>query len=616
MPTSIESFKSGIKEGLLREFGLDVEISDLVLNETKKEIEGDYTLVLFPLVGRIKQSLESITARLSQRLKVEMSDQVKEINVISGFLNFTLNDKYWINQLKEIQEFTRFDHIDKKNETVLVEFSSPNTNKPLHLGHVRNILLGWSVSKILETCGYRVVKTQIINDRGIAICKSMLAWQKYGNEETPESSGIKGDFLVGKYYREFEDRFGLEYTSWQNSSQGNKVFLKASKPDEDKKQYFGKFKNEYFNAFSALGKEARDLLIKWEAQDEGTVNLWRKMNGWVYAGFDKTYAALGVKFDKLYYESETYLLGKDLIQNGLENGYFTQKEDNSIWVDLEDVGLDKKILLRSDGTSVYITQDLGTAQKRYEDHQAKKMIYVVGDEQDYHFQVLFETLKKLKAPYADGLYHLSYGMVDLPSGKMKSREGNVVDADMLISDVIKEVETMAVERGELMDLSKVEREAIYQKIGMAALKYFILRVNPRKRMTFIPEESVDIQGQTGPYIQNAFVRIQSIKRKLDEKIISNFNEHKNIVESEKSLIKAMATYPSEIQKAAKDYDPSTLASYAYDLAKKFHKLYHDVRILNAETDSARVFRLILAENVARVLQHSMQLLGIDMPDKM
>ena len=459
-------------------------------------------------------------------------------------------------------------------------------------------------------------KTKVINDRGIAICKSMLAWQKDPEAKTPESSGIKGDHLVGDYYVAFERLFQEEYKQWQQSDEGQALFSMSHQSEQTQETFFKAYKNQYFNEHSQLGKEARSLLLAWEDGDQEVRALWSMMNEWVYQGWEHTYDQLGVSFDSKDYESLTYLLGKDIIDGGLEAGIFERDDDQSVWIDHTDIGLDRKILLRSDGTSVYMTQDLGTAQMRYERVGAQRMIYVVGDEQDYHFQVLFETLKKLNVPYAEGLYHLSYGMVDLPSGKMKGREGTIVDADDLIKEVISEVEASAVERGELEDLTKEERQDIYRKIGLAALKFFILKVNPKKRMVFNPKESVDIQGQTGPYIQNAYVRIQSILRKTGPEEMAIDGSYVTLDATEKDLVKSLMDYPGEVSKAAQTYDPSLIAHFAYELAKKFHKFYDDVRVLGAEDEAARSFRLVLSKQVADTLAHALDLLGIEMPDRM
>ena len=481
---------------------------------------------------------------------------------------------------------------------------------------MRNILLGWASSKIYELAGYQVIKTQIVNDRGIAICKSMLAWERFGNGKTPESTGIKSDHFVGDYYVLFETKFKEEYKDWQLSEEGKDVY-KSMEEGTEEDTFFKKFKNKYFNDFSVLGKDARELLGKWEAGDAEVISLWKKMNAWVYTGFEESYKRLGVDFDHIYYESITYKYGKSLIEEGLTENIFYKKEDNSIWIDLEKEGLDHKLVLRSDGTSVYMTQDIGTAQKRFEDHGADQMVYVVADEQNYHFKALFAILKRLGESYAEGLHHLSYGMVDLPTGKMKSREGTVVDADDLIDDVISEAKAVAQERGELEEISKEEQDEIYRKIGLAALKYFIIKVNPKKRMTFDPKESVDMQGQTGPYIQNAYVRIRSVLRRIEEEVdMDACLAYNDVQDIEKALLTQLIQFPKVILEAAENFDPSLVANFTYALAKSFHKFYHDIRIIQAETDAAKNFRLILIQQVARMLKKSMYLLGIEMPEKM
>jgi len=613
---NLQPLTKGIAEAMKAVFDHEIESSEISLTETKKEFDGEFTVVVFPFTKVLRKKPEEIAESLGAWMKEHRSDTITDYNVIKGFLNFSLPESFWKDVITDIRKLK--DHgIDKRQDSkVLVEYSSPNTNKPLHLGHIRNILLGWSTHKILDAVGHKVQKTKVVNDRGIAICKSMLAWQMDEERKTPESSGIKGDHLVGDYYVAFEKRFQTEYQPWQKSQEGRQAYADRKNKDQSEQAFFKAHKNKYFNESSAIGKAARDLLISWEQEDKEVRDLWSTMNGWVYEGWDKTYDQLGVSFDFKDYESETYLLGKDIIQEGLAKGTFYRQDDGSVWVDLEDRGLDKKILLRSDGTSVYITQDLGTAQMRYKEYGAEQMIYVVGDEQDYHFQVLFEALKKLEEPYAEGLYHLSYGMVDLPTGKMKGREGTIVDADDLIAEVIGEVRASAIERGELEELSAVEREEIYRKIGLAALKFFILKVNPKKRMVFNPKESVDMQGQTGPYIQNAYVRIMSMLRRVNRDEIGNYDTYVNIDPSEKDLIRGLMNYPEEVLKAANHHDPSIIANYTYDLAKKFHKFYHDVRVLSAESNAAKVFRLTLCDQVAETLKHAMDLLGIEMPDRM
>ena len=596
-------------------YGLDISDSLLPITPTRKEFQGDFTVVTFPLTKLAKKKPEIIGEELGQILARDFSE-LDSFNVIQGFLNLSLIPAFWNSFVLSLQDNPSFGELPANGEKVLVEFSSPNTNKPLHLGHIRNILIGWSVSKILKAAGFDVFNVQIINDRGIAICKSMLARKIWGAGKTPQNTGIKGDFFVGSYYVLFEQKFQEEYAAWQLTTEAREVFESKKKEDQSELAFFKSYKDLYFNAYSELGKQAAEMLRNWEAGEEETIATWSQMNQWVYAGFDHTYQLLGVHFDKLYYESETYLLGKDIVQAGIEKSVFYKEADGSVWIDLTDVKLDKKVVLRKDGTSVYITQDLGTAELRYDDFKANKMIYVVADEQNYHFQVLFEIAKKLKVPYAEGLHHLSYGMVDLPTGKMKSREGTVVDADDLIAEVVLEARKNSEERGVLADLTDAERSEIIRKIGLAALKYFIIKVQPQKRMTFDPKESVDMQGQTGPYIQNAFVRIQSVLRKagdFDATIAGNYLE---FVLGEREIIQQLYQYPNVIEESALQYDPSAIANFAYALAKNYHRFYHEHSILKADDLAVRSFRLCMSKAVGSVLNHSMNLLGIEMPDKM
>lgn len=610
----LQELKQGIVIGMKSCFDHDIALDEVVMNETKKEFDGDFTYVLFPYVKIFQKSPETIGNILGDWMKINVPS-IQNFNVVKGFLNLELKDSFWIDLFVKISNTENFGEFLQTGKKVLVEFSSPNTNKPLHLGHIRNILLGWSCSKILEKAGYEVIKTQVINDRGIAICKSMLAWLKYGNNDTPQSTGIKGDHFVGEYYVRFETEFVKEYESFQKSDLGVAIYESQKKEGQDSASFFKEYKNKYFNEHSILGKESKQMLLDWEAKNPEVIALWEKMNGWVYAGFEETYKKLGVHFDSVYYESQTYLLGKKAVDVGLEKGVFYRLEDSSVWIDLEDVGMDKKVVLRSDGTSVYITQDIGTAQQRYEDFGVEKMIYTVADEQDYHFKVLFEIIKRLEEPFADGLHHLSYGMVDLPTGRMKSREGTVVDADDLISEVISEAKINAGERGEIAVLNEAQQEEIFKKIGMAALKYFMIKVQPKKRMIFDPKESVDMHGTTGPYIQNAYVRIQSLQRKAENTQLS-FSNYTQINDQEKTLVKVIMMYPDIINEAANNYDPSALANYCYTLAKEFHRFYHEVRILGAESEDAKQFRLALSQQVAFVISDAMELLGIEMVDRM
>ncbi len=606
MQDIINQIESAAGKAIHELYQVDIAPGDILVNPTKKEHQGDYTLVTFPLAKLLKLSPPQIAQALGDRLK-KNNAWIDGVEIIQGFLNISLKSDFWFSALKDMKSNPDFWKPDQTPERILVEFSSPNTNKPLHLGHIRNILLGWSTAKIFSACGFDVKRVQIVNDRGIAICKSMVAWQKFGEGKTPESEHIKSDHFVGDWYVRFEAEFQKEYKAWQQTETAGIIFSQRKETSIGEEEFFKNYKNHYFNTASSMGREARDMLLKWEANDSETKALWKKMNGWVYAGFNETYARLGVEFDKLYYESETYLLGKDLIEDGLKKGVFYQKEDGSVWVDLMDAGLDHKLLLRSDGTSVYMTQDLGTAQMRYDEFGARRMVYVVADEQNYHFQALFAIMAKLGAPYAPGLHHLSYGMVDLPTGKMKSREGTVVDADDLIDDVIKEATEAAVDR------EGTDQETI-RKIAMAALKFFIIKVDPRKRMTFDPKASVDLQGQTGPYIQNAYVRVQSILRKAEH----DAGQYGQYVPNgdEKMLLNMLLQCRSIIENAAREYSPALVANYTYALAKEYHRYYHEVKVLQAESDEARSFRLDLIRIIAEILKQTMNLLGIEMPERM
>ncbi len=610
----LKSVKEEIVASIKSAYGVDIETNGLTITSTKKEFEGDYTLVMFPLIPKLKTRPDELGNKIGEYL-VANSPDVDGFNIIKGFLNIELSDSYWHSVLSDINQIDDYGRLPANGQKVLVEFSSPNTNKPLHLGHIRNILLGWSCAQILETAGYDVVKVQIINDRGIAICKSMLAWQKFGNGATPESAGEKSDHFVGKYYVLFESKFQEEYKLWQTSTDGQAVLIDKQKEGQSEDDFYKVYKNTYFNSASDLGKEARKMLLAWEDNDTATRGLWKQMNEWVYAGFGHTYDALGVSFDKLYFESDTYILGKDHIEKGLKDGVFYQKEDNSIWINLEDAKLDHKLVLRSDGTSVYITQDIGTAELRYADFGVEKMIYTVADEQNYHFQTLFEILKRLGRPYADGLHHLSYGMIDLPTGKMKSREGTVVDADDLISETIDEAKLSARESGMISELPQNEQDEIYRKVGLGALKFFIIKVNPQKRMTFDPTQSVDMQGQTGPYVQNAYVRINSILGRIDQEKLANCDDYSLSI-IEKALMAQISSFPSIIEDAATHYDPSGVANYCFAMAKSYHRFYHDHPILKAESDSAMSFRIQLSSLVADILKKGMHLLGIEMPQRM
>jgi arginyl-tRNA synthetase len=589
------------------------DLPELTINKTRKEFVGEYTLVTFPLTRISRKKPEETASEIGDYL-ITNHDKIDSYTVVKGFLNLSFSTDWWMNRFLSLSDGGFLEKKASNGGKVMVEFCSPNTNKPLHLGHIRNILLGWSTTKILEHVGFDVIKTQIINDRGIAICKSMLAWRLFGEGESPESTQTKGDHFVGKYYVKFNNELSKEYQIWQLSEEA-KVLEKQNAVSEKKSDnFFNDYSNDYFNKHSVLGAKARELLLDWEDKEETAIADWEKMNGWVYSGFDETFRKLGVSFDKLYYESETYLLGKDTVSVGLNSKVFYQKPDNSIWVDLSEEGLDDKLLLRSDGTSVYMTQDLGTAMLRNKDFHPDKMVYVVGDEQEYHFKVLFKILGLLNEPYASGLYHLSYGMVDLPTGKMKSREGTVVDADDLIEEVKKQTILNTSERGEIADLSKEEQEEIVNRIALSALKFFIVKVHPKKRMIFNPAESVDMQGQTGPYVQNAYVRIKSILRKAGEfRKVESVDE---ILTSEKELIDLLGDFGQIVSDAAAKYDPSVVAQYCYTLAKTLHKYYHDVPILKAGDETTLLFRLKLVEMIAETLYVGMELLGIEMPEKM
>jgi arginyl-tRNA synthetase len=613
----LETIKESISNAVKELYGESVSVDKVQINPTPAEFTGDYTVVIFPFVKMAKKAPDVVGAELGSFL-VERLDSVSDFNVIKGFLNLEISNKWWHSFLGEVASNPEYGRKPRNNRTVLLEYSSPNTNKPLHLGHVRNCLLGWSCSQILEAVGYDVKKVQIINDRGVAICKSMLAWQKFGAGKTPESEGVKSDHFVGDYYVLFEQKTKEEYELWQTTSEARVLFKEKHKPEQTEKEFFKEYKNHWFNTASALGAEVRAMLLNWESGEEATMALWRQMNNWVYAGFDDTYSRMGVSFDKLYYESDTYLLGKDLVEEGLSKGLFYKKEDGSVWIDLSDAGYDQKVLLRSDGTSVYITQDIGTARKRYQDFGAEKVIYTVADEQNYHFAVLFEVLKRLGEPYANGLFHLSYGLVELPTGRMKTREGTVVDADDLMDEVIRVAREESEKRGELSGMNQEDRETILKRVGLGALKFFMLRVNPRKKMIFNPEESVDLHGQTGPFIQYSYVRTNGLLNRVSSEGIDmdSFSSYLDLQPCEKELLKAINDYPSAVQQAADEYDPSHLANYCYNLAKSYNRFWHEVKILGAETNSARSFRLQISQATGRVLKSGMQLLGIEMPDRM
>ncbi len=568
---------------------------NIQIQKTRKEFEGDYTVVVFPLLKASRKSPEATATELGEKI-VASTPEIKSFNVIKGFLNLAIDSSFWAARFKEIVETENFGMAPASGRTIMIEYSSPNTNKPLHLGHVRNNLLGYSVATILKANGHNVIKVNLVNDRGIHICKSMLAWQLYGGGETPASSGMKGDHLVGKYYVEFDKHYKAQVKELMAE--------KGISEDEAKKQ-------------APIMLQAQEMLRKWEAKDPEVYALWETMNGWVYEGFDVTYKAMGVDFDKVYYESQTYLLGKSLVEDGLKKGVFFRKEDNSVWIDLEADGLDQKLLLRGDGTSVYMTQDLGTALSRFEENSLDDMIYVVGNEQNYHFQVLKLVLKKLGYEWSDNIFHLSYGMVELPEGKMKSREGTVVDADDLIADMIGTAREMSDELGKLDGCSEEEAAAISEMVGLGALKYFILKVDPKKTMLFDPRESIDFNGNTGPFIQYTHARIRSILRKAEEVgIDASTYTNATLLPEEVELVKALAEYPAVVRTAGEQFAPSVIAAYAYDLAKQFNGYYHDHSILKEENEAVRSLRLKLAAEVARVIRSAMSLLGINVPERM
>ncbi|MDF2479266.1 MAG: arginine--tRNA ligase [Sphingobacterium sp.] len=574
-------------------YNADILEHQIALQATRKEFEGQITIVTFPVTRFSKLSPEHTGTAIGAYLKQHIAE-ISDFNVIKGFLNIVLSDDYWVALLNDTIVAKDFGIFPANGKKLMVEYSSPNTNKPLHLGHIRNNLLGYSVAEILKAYGYEVIKANLVNDRGIHICKSMLAWQKFGAGETPESTGLKGDHLVGKYYVVFDKEYKKEIEA-----------LKAEGQSEDEAK-----KN------APLMKEAQSMLQKWEAGDEEVISLWKTMNSWVYAGFEKTYKQLGVDFDKYYYESNTYLLGKDIIQEGLEKGVFFKKDDNSVWIDLTDDGLDQKLVLRGDGTSVYITQDLGTAQLKYDEFKMSESIYVVGNEQDYHFKVLFLILKKLGKPWADGLFHLSYGMVDLPSGKMKSREGTVVDADDLMAEMLKTAQERTEELGKTEGLEENAKAALYNTIGMGALKYFLLKVDPKKRLLFDPNESVDFQGHTGPFIQYTHARIKSVLSKAEFDANSPVSVLPSISSYERDLIQQLGAFPETIEASAQEFSPAQLANYIYEVAKLYNKFYHEETILKAEANDVKNFRLHLSAAAAKVIAKGMGLLGICVPERM
>ena len=591
---------NGVVKALNVLYGAEMPTQNIQLQKTKKEFAGHLTLVVFPFLKISRKKPEDTAQDIGNFLKQEMPTVIADFNVVKGFLNLVISSESWTELLCQIHQEEQFgiQPVTDKSPLVMIEYSSPNTNKPLHLGHVRNNLLGCALSNVMAANGNRVVKTNIVNDRGIHICKSMLAWLKYGNGATPESTGIKGDHLVGDYYVAFDKHY---------KEQINELMAKGMSEDEAKNE-------------APLIKEAREMLVKWEQNDPEIRGLWKQMNEWVYAGFDETYKALGVGFDKIYYESDTYLEGKEKVMEGLDKGFFFRKEDGSVWADLTAEGLDEKLLLRSDGTSVYMTQDIGTAKLRFNDFPIDKMIYVVGNEQNYHFQVLSILLDKLGFEWGKSLVHFSYGMVELPNGKMKSREGTVVDADDLVAEMINSARTMSEDKiNKLTDISEEEAKKIARIVGLGALKYFILKVDARKNMLFNPEESIDFNGNTGPFIQYTYARIRSILRKAAEANIvvpKTLNEPIEISEKEISLIQMLAEFPTVVKQAGNDYNPSCIANYCYELVKEYNQFYHDFSILREENENKKLFRLILSESISNIIRTGMGLLGIEVPERM
>ena len=594
---------ASVVEAVKTLYAYDVPPAAVQIQKTKREFEGDLTVVVFPFLKISRKRPEDTAGEIGAYIE-RHCDAVAAFNVVKGFLNITVGDASWLDMLARIDADDDFGFVRAAGDAplVMIEYSSPNTNKPLHLGHVRNNLLGWSLAKIMEANGCRVVKTNIVNDRGIHICKSMLAWLRYGNGETPASSGKKGDHLVGDYYVAFDKHYRRQVDEIKER------YISEGVPDDEAER---RAKDE-----APLMREAHDMLVRWERGDDEVRRLWTMMNEWVYAGFDETYKALGVAFDKIYYESTTYLKGKAKVEEGLAAGIFFREDDGSVWADLTDEGLDRKLLLRSDGTSVYMTQDIGTAEMRFNDYPIDKMIYVVGNEQNYHFQVLSILLDRLGFKWGRSLVHFSYGMVELPFGKMKSREGTVVDADDLIQLMIADAKKTAEEAGKSKEMTREERDEVARIVGLGALKYFILKVDARKNMLFNPEESIDFNGNTGPFIQYTYARIRSIMRKTEENAVLPATPGSPLNDSEKTLIQRMNDFTAVVRQAGNDYSPAGIANYCYDLTKEFNRFYHDYSILREEDDDRRRVRLVIARNVAKVIRNAMSLLGIEVPEKM
>ena len=593
-----ETLKQQVTAAVKALYGIDADDKQIQLQKTRPEFEGNITLVVFPFVKLARKA----PAQVAEEIGKAMTDSaivcepvIEKYNAVQGFLNMSIAPSFWIEQLEAIAADANYGQQSDRNKLMMVEYSSPNTNKPLHLGHVRNNLLGSSIARIQEANGWKVVKTNIVNDRGIHICKSMLAWLKFGNGETPESSGKKGDHLIGDYYVRFDKEYRKQVAE----------LMASGKSEDDAKRE------------APLMKEAQAMLLKWEQGDKEVRELWAKMNSWVYAGFDETYKMMGVSFDKIYYESNTYLEGKKEVERGLQEGLFYRREDGSVWANLTNDGLDEKLLLRSDGTSVYMTQDIGTAKLRYQDYPIDKMVYVVGNEQEYHFKVLSLLLDKLGFPFGKELVHFSYGMVELPNGKMKSREGTVVDADDLMEQMIQDAKEISKDKvNTLPDITEAEANEIARKVGLGALKYFILKVDPRKNMLFNPEESIDFNGNTGPFIQYTYARIQSVLRKAETGSRQSAISNQQLNDKEVALIQRLTDYPSAVKQAGEEFSPAVLCNYAYALAQEFNSFYHDYSILNETNEQKKNLRLLLSAEVAKVLKHAMGLLGIEMPERM
>ena len=592
-----DSILRGIQDAFASCFQAAIPLEQLSLAPTKKEFEGSYTFVVFPFLKQSQLSPEATATQLGNYLKTEVA-AVKDFNVVKGFLNLVVAQEEWISLFKQVYSSTSFGQLPSNGQKVMVEYSSPNTNKPLHLGHLRNNFLGYSVAELLKASGYEVVKANLVNDRGIHICKSMVAYQHFGNGETPASSGLKGDHLAGKYYVLFDSHYKAQ----------QKSLIEAGQSEEEAKK----------NAPLLL--DAQEMLRKWEDQDPEVIALWNQMNGWVYAGFEATYKRMGVDFDVTYYESNTYLLGKDIVEEGLSKGVFFKKENGSVWVDLTDEGLDEKLVLRGDGTSVYITQDMGTADLKYQDHQINKSVYVVGNEQDYHFDVLFKIMRKLGRSYGAGLYHLSYGMVDLPTGKMKSREGTVVDADELMEEMVATAAHHTKELGKIEGFTEAQATELYEILGMGALKYFLLKVDPKKRMLFNPQESIEFQGNTGPFIQYSHARIAAILRKAEQIGVDlsadSFANLSELAETESTLIQLLNDFERKIKMAAEEYSPAVLAQYLFDLAKEYNRFYAELPIFHEKDSQLQSFRVALSLQTAKTIKRGMSLIGIQVPERM